>query len=275
MSKLLQLKRWLTVAEAAKHLSTIFGEDVSDVDIFRLALDGRLKLSAVFVEGVLASLCKPVDDVDIEYREVMNLSGTGTIKLPIGGQIAYAPDGRSLQIQDETFWLDTNEPYDLTMLGGECADVERRYWQLAGGAVVDTTNLDGAFVSEGAGLGKRFFQLKGQLPVQKGQARSFYPLGGLPDDAVFVVTPGALLALESSITEKTPVQEKPLSTRERDTLLTIIAVLCKDAGYDYTKAAKTAGLIQSTAAGIGVSIGETTIENHLKKIPDALGTRTR
>jgi hypothetical protein len=69
--------------------------------------------------------------------------------------------------------------------------------------------------------------------------------------------------------------DKPMTIRERNTLLTIIAVLCKDAGYDYTKAAKTAGLIQSTAAGMGVSIGETTIENHLKKIPDALGARTR
>lgn len=69
--------------------------------------------------------------------------------------------------------------------------------------------------------------------------------------------------------------EKPLSNRERETLLTIIGALCEDAGYDYTKHAKTAGLIQSTAAKMGVSIGETTIEGHLKKIPDALGTRMK
>jgi hypothetical protein len=69
--------------------------------------------------------------------------------------------------------------------------------------------------------------------------------------------------------------EKPLSNRERDTLLTIIAALCKDAGYDSTKHAKTAGLIQSTAAGMGVSIGESTIEGHLKKIPNALAGRKK
>ena len=69
--------------------------------------------------------------------------------------------------------------------------------------------------------------------------------------------------------------ERPLATTERNILLTIIAALCKDAGYDITKHAKTAGLIQNTAATMRVSIGETTIENHLKKIPDALGTRTR
>ena len=69
--------------------------------------------------------------------------------------------------------------------------------------------------------------------------------------------------------------DKPLLTTERNTLLTIIAVLCKDAGYDVTKHAKTASLILNTASKMGLSIGETTIENHLKKIPDALGTRMK
>ena len=69
--------------------------------------------------------------------------------------------------------------------------------------------------------------------------------------------------------------EKPLTVKERNTLLTIIAVLCKEAKLDYKKPAKTAGLIKDMAAAMPVSIGETTIENHLKKIPDALGTRTR
>lgn len=73
----------------------------------------------------------------------------------------------------------------------------------------------------------------------------------------------------------TPSVEKKLANRERDTLLTIIAILCREAKLDYTKAAKTAGLIVDTAAGMQISIGETTIENHLKRIPDALRTRTR
>jgi hypothetical protein len=68
---------------------------------------------------------------------------------------------------------------------------------------------------------------------------------------------------------------RPLLTIERNTLLTVIAVLCKEAKLDYAKAAKTAGLIQSTAAGMGLSIGETTIEEHLKKIPNALATRMK
>ena len=75
--------------------------------------------------------------------------------------------------------------------------------------------------------------------------------------------------------ESPQISEKPLRTTERNTLLTIIAALCKDADYDITKHAKTAGLIQSTAAGMGLSIGESTIEGHLKKIPNALAGRMK
>jgi hypothetical protein len=69
--------------------------------------------------------------------------------------------------------------------------------------------------------------------------------------------------------------ETPLGTTERNTLLTIIAVLCKEAKLEYTTHAKTAGLILNTATGMGLSIGETTIEGHLKKIPNALASRLK
>lgn len=70
-------------------------------------------------------------------------------------------------------------------------------------------------------------------------------------------------------------EEKPLETRERNTLLAIIAVLCNDAKIDYTKPSKAADYIQSTADKMGLSIGETTIKGHLKKITDAVATRMK
>jgi len=69
--------------------------------------------------------------------------------------------------------------------------------------------------------------------------------------------------------------DRPLGTRERNTLLCIIAALCKDLGYEHTKHAKTAGLILSTATGMGLSLGETTIENKLKEIANALECRMK
>lgn len=69
--------------------------------------------------------------------------------------------------------------------------------------------------------------------------------------------------------------EKPLTNRERDTLLTIIGVLCNEAKLDFNKHAKTAALIQGSASRLGISIGETTIENHLKKVADAFAGRMK
>ncbi|MFC4788683.1 MULTISPECIES: hypothetical protein [Giesbergeria] len=72
-----------------------------------------------------------------------------------------------------------------------------------------------------------------------------------------------------------PVKEKPLATSERNSLLLIIAALCKEANIDYTKPAKAAGQILHTADIMRLQIGETTIERHLKRIPDAVGARMK
>jgi hypothetical protein len=94
-----------------------------------------------------------------------------------------------------------------------------------------------------------------------------------------VIRNGVVMAAEVALFEETYGKhnhgEKPLSKRERDTLLTIIGVLCKEAKLNYATHAKTAGLIKNMADHMGVSIGETTIEGHLKKIPDALATHMK
>lgn len=71
------------------------------------------------------------------------------------------------------------------------------------------------------------------------------------------------------------LEEKPVATSERNSLLVIIAVLCKEAKMEYTRHAKTAALIADTAEKMGLAIGESTIEGHLKKIPDALRARMK
>ena len=67
--------------------------------------------------------------------------------------------------------------------------------------------------------------------------------------------------------------EKPLSTRERHTLLIIIALLAKEVGIDWTKPSKAAEMVLSLADKLGVTMGQRTIEEHLKKIPEAMRSR--
>lgn len=79
----------------------------------------------------------------------------------------------------------------------------------------------------------------------------------------------------ATVQKSIDVVETPLNTSERNSLLTIIGLLCQEAKIDYSKAAKAAGLLHSTAAKMGVKIGESTIENHLKKVSNVLADRMK
>ena len=67
--------------------------------------------------------------------------------------------------------------------------------------------------------------------------------------------------------------EKPLGTRERNTLLTIIAVLAKAAKIDIDQTGKAAGFIEGLSDEFGAHVSKRSIENHLKKVTNALTTR--
>ncbi len=51
-NKLIKLKKWLTLTEAAQHLSLMFKENVNEADVLRWALDGHLILSVNFANQV-------------------------------------------------------------------------------------------------------------------------------------------------------------------------------------------------------------------------------
>lgn len=69
--------------------------------------------------------------------------------------------------------------------------------------------------------------------------------------------------------------DKLLGNKERETLLVIIAALAKEAKVDIGKISKAGELIANMTQIIGAPIGATTIETHLKKIPEALQSRTK
>ena len=70
MRSLLKLREWLTVEEAARHLSNIASEPVSQADILRLVLDGHLVLSVRFVNGAYANVGPEVPVEDVEQFDV-------------------------------------------------------------------------------------------------------------------------------------------------------------------------------------------------------------
>ncbi len=89
MRKLLKLKEWLTVSDAARHLSILFGEEVSEADVLRLALDGHLTLSVDFVNHASAR-CGPIVPIEDAKRYTFQTFQNETVQAIEGCTSAMA-----------------------------------------------------------------------------------------------------------------------------------------------------------------------------------------
>ncbi len=92
-----------------------------------------------------------------------------------------------------------------------------------------------------------------------------------------VFLPGEIARVESISDDKSAVQakENQLSTKERDTLLTIIAALARHGKIDVKECGKSALYISGLTEEMGASVSKRAIEEHLKKIPAALEVRMK
>jgi hypothetical protein len=279
MKKLFNLKQWLTVTDAARHLSILLEDDVSEADVLRLALDGQLTLSVDFVNHAQGR-CGSVVPVQNAKQRATKTGENEWIQVIDGfaiGQdrvIDWAPGTVVL----EGIW-------DLTMLGSERLDVEHRYQSLTDGPAVDLVCLEPPIVSRDDGTycqiqehfsSNKFAGTK-TLKLKKpyDHPANFFPAGGLPDNSALVVRTSSLRDLETRLSEAAdPKAERPLERRERNTLLVIIAALSKLAKIDLTKSSGAAAAIENQTVHMGARVAARTIENHLKLIPEALEGRS-
>jgi predicted ATP-grasp superfamily ATP-dependent carboligase len=69
--------------------------------------------------------------------------------------------------------------------------------------------------------------------------------------------------------------EKTVGQRERTTLLTIIAALAKEAKIDVTTPSAAGVAVEALTEAMNVRVPARTVEEHLKRIPDALERRAK
>lgn len=265
MSKLFKLKQWLTIQDTASYLSSIFDEPVKDYDILRFALDGHLKLSANLVNHACARMCKVVSHEKV--RKVPSLDGTFLIAMGI-----YLGDGNFLERENGITSVDG--VMDLMMIGNEKLDIEHEYQQLTSGVELTLVCLEGVYLKNYEN--GNIYELQDCFNYDvKGMKddNNYYPAGGLPKDAALVVRTSAIAEFIELVTDRKI--EKPLIDKERQTLLVIIAALAKEAKVNISKVSKSGELIANLTQIIGAPIGATTIETHLKQIPEALQSRTK
>jgi len=277
LKKLLNLKEWLTVRDAARHLSILFEEDVSEPDVLRLALDGHLTLSVCFVNHTTGrcGLAIPIEEASRSF--VPSLDGKRTLELLSG----LAIDGeRVIEWKPEIVTIDG--VWDLTMLGPERLDVEHSYQRLTGGPDVTLQCLeapvvcraDGTYCALQSSFSDNEFCDPKTLKKPYNHPANYYPAAGLPEDSVLVVRTSVLRDLVSRISKPARVTEKPVERRERNTLLVIVAALAQLARIDVSKASAASTAIESKTVQMGVRVAARTIENHLKRIPEALESRS-
>lgn len=314
-TKLFNLKEWLTVPDAAKHLSIVFGEEVGEADVLRLALDGYLKLSVNFVNHAEARCGKIVSIDEAEFEEVSSLDGQGTVRL-YDGPILFSNGRQTGVIKLENTVVGLAGIFDLPMIGSERLDVEHAYQMMTNGPEITLETFDGSFVerTDGAifqlqesfednkyasGSNARLEEIKAKIAVgeldkdeveklsaqhkedrkkylahrDENRNNDYYPAGGLPRDAVYVVRTEELRNFEQRISENDEAG-KPLKTTERNTLLTIIAALCDYSAID-PLGRGTAGQIAKMSEELGAPVTDDTIRKMLTKIPDALERRKK
>jgi hypothetical protein len=184
-SKLFKLKEWLTLSDAAKHLSGVCGEEVTEADILRLALDGHLTLSVNFVNHAYVKPGKVVGYDDVKWGEFpAEFTSSEMMKnLPAemrGKIISYI---KSLQINERKYLnledkvIKIENVWDLPMVGNERIDIEHQYQNLTGGPSVELIGLDGTLVERSNGvmcqLQEHFDDRYGYVAASRAQSEKF------------------------------------------------------------------------------------------------------
>lgn len=273
MKKLLHLKKWLTVEDAARHLEILFGESVTEADVYRLALEGHLTLSVNFVNHVYGHCGYVVTKEHI--KKLCESSWAKNAITPFDEVVSQLENTLLGTMKHEGEPKLIDGIWDLSMEGAEVRDVEERYQRLTGGPPVEPLTVEGPLLRRDDGTYCTVMdKFEFTDPERKKKGGGFFPAYGLPADGVLVVRTSALQAFEARLSEPSQQVQKPVERRERNTLLLIVAALCKLAKIEMTKASAAATVIENETVRMGARVAARTIENHLKLIPEALEARS-
>jgi len=285
MNKVFRLRDWVSLEEAAKQLSAVFQEEVTDIDILSLGLSKKLRLSIRLDAPTPTQLCRfiTVREAKVDpspYADWEALKQDGEFFLSSIDNV-YSP--RSFE--DSVYVIpqhraggphDIHGLLDLTMMGdSEWVEVEL---QRRRGNALAVRPLVGSYLTEPDGFGD-----DGEL-VHKGRpfkvlARSdsgFVDAHAQPPGSEIVLRPHFVMEfIESQTALK---KDEDLGTKERNSLLAIIGVLCTGLGHDITLAANASAVAKKVAKLAdeqGIAVSESTIEGHLKRVPDAVARKKR
>ena len=128
MSKLLKLKKYLTLPDATNYLSNVLEEQISLADLYELALDGHLAISIRFLKQNFATETIQVSAEDLDTSQLQ----------------AEA----TLPANSEKHVHCISGAYDLAMVGLEKYELRKLYHREAGLSEPMLSELNGFFVRD-------------------------------------------------------------------------------------------------------------------------------
>jgi hypothetical protein len=220
-SKLFNLKKWLTLPEAARHLSVVCGETVTEADILQLTLEGHLKLSVNLVNHAYV---KPGKVVNFDDERLIESLVQGIYPEQLDWCAGFQPNkpmlmnlriGKDRYLKTEEKVVVIEGVWDLPMIGGERIYVEKKYHELIGGPDVELICLDGTYVQgEGEIICKLQDQFDDMYEYSAARSKQFHKLRRLELNKCNNKRKEKLLALRKEKLEK--LTEKEESWRKLD-----------------------------------------------------------
>jgi hypothetical protein len=282
LKALFNLRPWLTIDETVKRLSFSLKEAVTEAEIFQMALLGRLQISVNFPNYTYAYKGKifnvemdesgePMTHPELRYwNTVIPLPPDHPDANRVVELLKSKPLGFGRFVNIEREHCELHGVFDLIMIGGEQIDILRLYHEYTDGLEIEVEGFDGTWVTDAEGWAYQLLQ-SFEDDSKKGQ---FFPAGGLPKNSHLVVRTQAIRDFELSLANEQNPLDKPLFTNERNTLLTIIAALCKKAQIDLNERG-VSQRIELCTETLGAPIGNDTILKVLKSIDPGLKANTK
>ncbi|ANW23714.1 hypothetical protein BA953_05485 [Vibrio coralliilyticus] len=143
MSKLSKLKKYFSISDTAKYLSNVLEEPVSVADIYELAIEGKLKISARLIDRAYA--------ISTQLAEEDNKQSGGLIKLP---------DGKRLALNEQIQVIDGI--WELAMIGMELHSIKAHYQREISGPEPRVNSLPGFYVCRDG----KVYKLVSSLPLR-------------------------------------------------------------------------------------------------------------
>lgn len=213
-----QLKKWLTIDEAANYITKEIGVDVSRSDLLHLATENQITISVKFTSQQHGYKAKYIDIADVKIKEFIGLDGEKFSYFD-----AVSGNGRLVEVDksEQLFLLD--DIFDLPLVGGETIRLNEEYYQSIGQNYEEHMTLDGVFVEHPTrGLFKLMeCESRKYNEVKAGESRWWhYPSGVLPPNSILIVKTENAAKLIATLKST-----KNLSTREANNAAKIIAAL--------------------------------------------------